>query len=256
MVLSYNFVRSTKPTYCKKHVLDGMREANNKPCLYYTCGWRPIVNCEGSKTAVFCRQHAEYDMVDIRCQWCVRGDCTKRPRCNLENMAGRTTSYLLRTEWLTSALAGHPSIDSSTVVGALRRASTDGLPTVRVQLKDDIVEYPVASVTVGAVRESVDCLEQWRSGVDWKQPTRCRDHASPENVIDGDTAAPVGMAHRTGGANSKHFPMALTHTSMTAAAMAEQVLNESVTSYTSYRFLRSGGTSNRRPRKQAKAGRC
>ena len=60
-------------------------------CSYEFCTTQPNFNVEGSKTAVFCRQHAKNGMVNVFCRRCSDGSCSKGPSYNFEGI--KTAAY-------------------------------------------------------------------------------------------------------------------------------------------------------------------
>ena len=63
---NYNVEGSTTAVYCKQHDESGMINIRSKRCLHDSCSTLPSFSVEGSKTPVYCKQHAEVGMVNIR----------------------------------------------------------------------------------------------------------------------------------------------------------------------------------------------
>ncbi|CAN0500707.1 unnamed protein product, partial [Scytosiphon promiscuus] len=51
----------------------------SRRCSYDICLKRATSNVEGSKPAVYCKQHASDDMVDTHTRRCSHDTCTKKP---------------------------------------------------------------------------------------------------------------------------------------------------------------------------------
>ena len=52
--------------YCKQHAGDHMVDVVNKRCSHNSCTKFPSFNVEGKKTAAFCKKHAQNGMVNVR----------------------------------------------------------------------------------------------------------------------------------------------------------------------------------------------
>ena len=61
-----NVEGSKKAVYCKQHGGDHMVDVLSKSCLHDDCTKKPPFNVEGTKTAAFCKQHAEDGMINVR----------------------------------------------------------------------------------------------------------------------------------------------------------------------------------------------
>ena len=60
-----------------------MVNVRKKRCSHDSCTKNPYFNVEGER-AVYCRQHAEDDMVDIRTKSCLHDSCTRRSYFDVE----------------------------------------------------------------------------------------------------------------------------------------------------------------------------
>ncbi|CAN0418819.1 unnamed protein product, partial [Laminaria digitata] len=159
----FNFEGSKTAVYCKQHAEDGMMVVNTKLCLYDSCNKRPSFSFEGIRPAVYCKQHAEDGMICI---------LTKR------------------------ALN-----QSRTVAGDARRVPTDVAPTVWVQLKQEVLDGSLTSLSIEALSESAGSLKRSRGEVGGKQPTHSLDHAPLEDRLVVHPAA-VKMVRSQEGARS------------------------------------------------------
>ena len=61
-----------------------MVDVYHKRCSHDSCTRQPNFNVKGSKTAAFCKQHAEDDMVNVSRKRCSHDACTTRPSFNFE----------------------------------------------------------------------------------------------------------------------------------------------------------------------------
>lgn len=138
--------------YWKQHPEDGIVDVGSRRCLHDACTKQPCVSLEGNKAA-HCKKHAEGGTVNVQIPWC---SCRTRP---IVNFIGRKRAYckLHADDGMVDALARRSSRspnDASMFVEAPRRAPaanctpTDGMPTVRVQLKKEISADPVTSMGV------------------------------------------------------------------------------------------------------------
>ena len=62
---------------------------------------QPSYNFAGNR-AIYCKQHAEDDMIAVRSQWCLHDSWTTSPNFNFVCKKQAYCKKLLRTEWLTS----------------------------------------------------------------------------------------------------------------------------------------------------------
>ena len=72
---SYNLEGSKTAVFCKQHSEDGMVNVISLRCSHVSCTRQPSFNAEGSRTAAFCKQHAEDGMVNIRITRCSHDSC-------------------------------------------------------------------------------------------------------------------------------------------------------------------------------------
>ena len=68
-----------------------MVNVNTRHCSHDSCMKKPYFNVEGSKTAVYCRQHADDGMVDVLSKRCSQDSCTKQPGFNF--VGSRTSAF-------------------------------------------------------------------------------------------------------------------------------------------------------------------
>ena len=67
-----------------------MVDVSYKRCSYHSCKRHPSFNAEGSKTPIYCKQHAEVGMVNVRSKRCSHATCMKWPSFNVE---GKLPAY-------------------------------------------------------------------------------------------------------------------------------------------------------------------
>ena len=70
--------------YCKQHAKYGMVNVRCQRCSYSSCTTQPSFNVEGTKAAVYCKQHAKGGMVNVHYKCCSYDSCTTRSRYNFE----------------------------------------------------------------------------------------------------------------------------------------------------------------------------
>ena len=144
-------------------------------CLQESCTKTPNFNVAGGVTAVFCKQHAEDGMVDVRCKRCAYDSCNTRPSFNYEgrkpavyckqHALGRMVNVLLPRR------CSHISCSRYPVWGL----ATDGTPVVCSHHKSDIMGGPF--IYFRATCKTVGCRKESRWGPSGQQPTHCHVHA-------------------------------------------------------------------------------
>jgi hypothetical protein len=80
----YNFQGENEGIYCKQHSQAGMIDIKHKKCENENCKKRPIFNYEGETNALYCKYHSLAGMIDIISKRCSFEDCKKRPTFNFE----------------------------------------------------------------------------------------------------------------------------------------------------------------------------
>lgn len=78
----FNVEGSKSGIFCKQHAEDAMVNVVSKRCAHEVCLTWPMVNVKGTETVVFCRRHARDGMVNICADCCVQGSCAKGARLN------------------------------------------------------------------------------------------------------------------------------------------------------------------------------
>ena len=82
---------SKTAVYCRQHADDGMVDVCKKRCSHDSCTKVPTFNFQGSRTSAYCKQHAEDGMVDITNKHCSHDLCTRRPSFDVEG--SKTATY-------------------------------------------------------------------------------------------------------------------------------------------------------------------
>ena len=77
---SFNVKGSRTKLFCKNHAEDGMFHVRSKRCSYDSCSRSASFTLEGTKTPMYCERHAEDGMVDVRNKGCMYDGCNKHPR--------------------------------------------------------------------------------------------------------------------------------------------------------------------------------
>ena len=84
----YNHEHSKSAAYCKKHAEDSM--VKKKMCSHDSCTRQPCFNVTGSNIPVYCKQHVEDGMVNVKGERCPHDSCMRQPsfndRCSVSNM--------------------------------------------------------------------------------------------------------------------------------------------------------------------------
>ena len=81
---SFNVGGSRTAAFCKTHAQDGMVDVLRKRCSHDFCTMKPSFCMEGSRTALYCIQHAGDHMVDVVNKRRSHNSCTKFPSFNVE----------------------------------------------------------------------------------------------------------------------------------------------------------------------------
>ncbi|CAM9793480.1 unnamed protein product, partial [Laminaria digitata] len=76
---SFGVDGSKTAVYCKQHSVDGMVSVRHKPCTNNSCRKHATFNVEGTKTPVYCQQHAEEGMVNVRTRPSLQDRPTTKP---------------------------------------------------------------------------------------------------------------------------------------------------------------------------------
>ena len=87
----FNREGSKTAAYCKQHAEDGMVDVCHKRCSHDSCTKHPVFNVEGSKVAVYCKQHAGDGMVNVLSRRCLHELCTRRP--SFMTKGSKTATY-------------------------------------------------------------------------------------------------------------------------------------------------------------------
>lgn len=84
---SFGFVRVT---HCAQHQQEGMRSfIKKKRCKANNCTLYPVYNVQGSKTGLYCKQHAKAGMQDVRNKRCKFEGCMSITPCfNFPGLSG------------------------------------------------------------------------------------------------------------------------------------------------------------------------
>ena len=133
--LNFNLEGSKTPLYCKEHAGGDMVNIRKRSCSHVFCAKKPCFKTNGSPAALYCRQHANDGMVRIGTRVCLHERCSKQPAWSVPSD---------RTPFACSSHVG------------------------------DIVGGPVINFRPRC--RVVDCRNLTRWGLDGKQPTHCSDH--------------------------------------------------------------------------------
>ena len=130
---------SKTAVYCKQHAADGLVNIQRTRCLHDSCTKVPSFNVEGSRTAAFCKQHAEDGMVDIQSSRCSHDSCTRHPSFNVEG--SKTAVYCKQhaEDGMVNIRRTHCSHDSCTKVPSFKAEGSKTAAFCKQHAEDGIV---------------------------------------------------------------------------------------------------------------------
>ena len=79
----FNIRGETKALFCSQHKEPHMTDVKHKTCEIDGCEARPIYNIRGEKKARFCSQHKEPNMVNVKSRTCQMVGCYTQPTYNI-----------------------------------------------------------------------------------------------------------------------------------------------------------------------------
>ena len=156
-----------------------MVDVHHRRCSYDGCTKHPTFNVEGSKTAMYCRHHAEDGMVDVHHRRCSRNLCTRIPHFNVKGMKAAYCKQHAVDGMVNvrSKLCSHTSCTRHPVWGLV----TDCTPVVCSDHRSDIIGGPVIHFRRMCKREG--CRKYSRWGPHGQQPTHCHNHGPVEDSL-------------------------------------------------------------------------
>ena len=80
---SYNFVGIKKAIYCQEHKQKFMVNIKSKSCIHPECTKQPSFNFVGEPFGMYCKTHATDGMIDVVSKKCKFYGCTKQPNFGL-----------------------------------------------------------------------------------------------------------------------------------------------------------------------------
>ena len=80
----YNKEGETKALYCSEHKEDGMVNVKSPRCIHEGCKVRPNYNKEGETKGLYCSRHKLEGMVDVKHKRCIHPNCKIIPSYNIE----------------------------------------------------------------------------------------------------------------------------------------------------------------------------
>ena len=72
---SFNVEGSKTAVYCKQHAEEGVGNVRSNGCMHDSCARQSEINFEGGKKAAFRKQHAEESVVNVRLSRCSHYSC-------------------------------------------------------------------------------------------------------------------------------------------------------------------------------------
>ena len=81
---NYNFEGIKKGLYCFQHKQDGMLNVKDRLCISEGCGKRTSFNFEGTKKGLYCSKHKEVGMINVETKNCMFEGCKLYPSFNFE----------------------------------------------------------------------------------------------------------------------------------------------------------------------------
>ncbi len=91
---SFNLPGEAKRIYCKSHAETNMVDVKTKKCQFGTCSKQPSFNQQGEVIPIYCKSHADEDMVNVKSKKCQFDTCDKNPTFNHE---GETKGIYCKT---------------------------------------------------------------------------------------------------------------------------------------------------------------
>ena len=163
-----------------------------KRCVHITCTKRPSFNVENnvesSRTAAYCKQHAQDGMVDAINIRCSHRFCTTMASFNIDGF--KRPAYCKRhaEEGMVNVVSRRCSHNSGT------RAPSWGVPTdfrasLRVRHKGDLQGGQL--IHFEAVCQEAFCGKRSRWGIRGKKPTHCQRHGPAKDGLVFSTGTPV-----------------------------------------------------------------
>lgn len=154
---------------------------NGRRCLHDSCMKRPVFNIEGSKTASYCRQHAEDGMVNVSRRSCSHDPCMKRPTFNME---GNKTAVYCRTHAKDGMVEVSLSRRCSNITCARRPTwglLADGTASVCYYHKGDVLGDPVINFEARCKVAGCRKVSSW--GLEGNPPTHCGGHGPVQDGL-------------------------------------------------------------------------
>lgn len=182
--------------YCRQHADDGMIDVRNKRCARAFCTNRPYCNVEGSKKAAYCRQHVEGHMVNVSSRRCSYGSCRKQTSFNDDGSKTATRCKQHAVGGMVNIRARRCSHDSCVEPPAWG-VLTYSTATVCFRHKSDILGGPVINFKARCRVPNCSNVSRW--GLDGKWPTHCCVHGPLEVGL-------VCTVGATGSNMSSHSP--------------------------------------------------
>jgi hypothetical protein len=81
---SFNFEGQTKGVYCSEHKETNMVDLKRKSCKHNGCRKSPSFNFEGQTKLLYCSEHKETNMIDLKHKSCKHNGCRKSPSFNFD----------------------------------------------------------------------------------------------------------------------------------------------------------------------------
>ena len=82
---TYNNEGETKALYCAEHKQDGMVDLKHLTCIHDGCKIRPTYNIESDTKALYCSEHKKDGMVNVKSKRCIHEGCKTLPTYNNEH---------------------------------------------------------------------------------------------------------------------------------------------------------------------------
>ena len=160
---------SKTAVYCRQHAQDDMVNVYSKRCLHDSCIKCPSFNIRGSKTAVYCKQHAQDGMVNVCSKRCLHDSCMKRPTFNVK---GSKTALYCRSH----AADGLVNREVLSLEGLSTTGPKLTNASVTTRTRYTKVSLYAATNTSNSSAAVVDFRKRSMVDLDRVEPPLCSDH--------------------------------------------------------------------------------
>lgn len=177
---TYNFPGMKMGMYCMQHAEETMVNVRSKRCLHDSCTRRPSFNVNGSKLPMYCKQHAEEGMVHVRNKRCSHASCMTQPNFNVKGSKVGVYCKRHAKRGMVDVLSPRCAHETCTMTPNWG-VPTNSSPTVCRLHMSDIKSDLV--INFRAHCKVVGCRKASRWGLEGKKPTHCPVHGPLEDGL-------------------------------------------------------------------------